>query len=242
MLLDRDDHVRQHRRAAGAGDDEQIGETRAHQAEIGFGTFRPFLIERLAVAAANVDLRDRTRHRIETGRQHQRVDFDFLCRGANRVRQDFLDRIGLDVDQRHVRTIEGGKIIGIDANALRADRMIVRLQQLCGLRVLDDLRDLVADKIGGGVVGGLVEREVVVGRHEGEPAVAPARLVFGAAFVVAIVERAPVGQFGIDAVARLFARKAPDLRISLREMPRALPPSARRCGRESRNSRCAETP
>ena len=40
--------------------------------------------------------------------------------------------------------------------------MIVRLQQLCRLRVLDDLGDLVADKIGGGIVGGLVEREVVV--------------------------------------------------------------------------------
>ena len=88
----------------------------------------------------------------------------------------------------------------------------------------DDLGDLVADEIGGGVVGGLVEREIVVDRHEGEPAAAPARLVFRAAFVVAVIERAAVGHLGIDAVARLFARKAPDLRIFRRGMPRA-PPS-----------------
>src|SRR5882757_3386459 len=42
MLLDRDDHVRQHRRAAGAGDEEEIGKARAHQAEIGFRPFRHF--------------------------------------------------------------------------------------------------------------------------------------------------------------------------------------------------------
>ena len=98
--------------------------------------------------------------------------------------------------------------------------MVVRLQQFCGLRVLDDLGDLFADEIGGGVVGRLVEREVVVDRHEGEAAAVPARLVFRAALVVAVVERAAVGHLGIDAVARLLARKAPDLRIVVRETPR----------------------
>ena len=91
--------------------------------------------------------------------------------------------------------------------------MIVGLQQFCRLRVLDDLGDLVADEIGGGVVGRLVERQVVVDRHEGQAAASPARFVFGAALVVAVVERAPVGHLGIDAVARLFAGLAPDFRI-----------------------------
>ena len=96
--------------------------------------FRPFLVQRLPVAAANIDLGNRAGHRIEAGRQHQRVDLVVLAAGAHRVRRDFLDRIGLDVDQRDVRTIEGREIIGVDADALGADRMVVRLQQLCGLR------------------------------------------------------------------------------------------------------------
>ena len=68
-------------------------------------------------------------------------------------------------------------------------------------------------KFGGGVVGRLVEPEIVVDRHEGEPAAIPARLVFRAALVVAVVERAAVGHLGIDAVLRHLARKAPDLGI-----------------------------
>jgi len=35
--------------------------------------------------------------------------------------------------------------------------VIVGLQQFCRFRVLDDLRDLVADEIGGGVVGRRVD-------------------------------------------------------------------------------------
>ena len=84
--------------------------------------------------------------------------------------------------------------------------MVVRLQQLCGLGILDDLGDLFADEIGGGVVRRLVEPEIVVDRHEGEPAAVPARLVFRAALVVAVVERAAVGHLGIDAVPRLASR------------------------------------
>jgi hypothetical protein len=37
--------------------------------------------------------------------------------------------------------------------------MVVGLQQFCGLRILDDLGDLLADEIRRGVVGRLVERE-----------------------------------------------------------------------------------
>src|SRR5207302_1788563 len=97
--------------------------------------------------------------------------------------------------------------------------MIVGLQQLRGLGVLDDLGDLVADEIGGGVVGGLIEREIVIDRHEGEAAALPALLIPGAALVVAVIERAAIGQIGIDAVPRLFARKAPDLRVVLAKLP-----------------------
>src|SRR6202790_3609556 len=93
--------------------------------------------------------------------------------------------------------------------------MIVGLQQFCGLGILHYVSDFFSDKIGGGVVGRRVEREVVVDRHESETAVGPALLVFGAALVVAVLQRAAIGHFGVDAVARLFTRKAPDLRIFL---------------------------
>src|ERR1700722_16633673 len=91
--------------------------------------------------------------------------------------------------------------------------MVVGLQQFCRLRVLDDLGDLIPDKTGGSVIGRLVERQVVVDRHEGKAATLPPRFVSGAALIVAIVERAAIRQLGIDAVARLLARKAPDSRI-----------------------------
>src|SRR5262249_60933387 len=76
-----------------------------------------------------------------------------------------------------------------------------------------DLSDLLPDEVGGGIIGGLVQREVVVDGHEGQPAVLPARLISGAALVVAVVERTAIGYLGINAVPRLLARKAPDLRI-----------------------------
>ena len=41
----------------------------------------------------------------------------------------------------------------------------------------------------------------------------PTRFIFRAAVVVAIIERAAIRQFGVDAVARLLAGKAPHFRI-----------------------------
>ena len=174
MLLDGDDHVRQHRRTAGAGDDEEVGKARAHQAEIGARAFRPFLVQRLPAAADDVDLGDRAGHGVKAGRQHQRVGLIILAGDAHGVFGDLLDRIGLDVDQLDIRPVEGREIIRVDADALGADRVAVRLQQLCRGGILDDLGDLAADEIGGGVVGGLVEQEVVVDGHEHHAAMLPA--------------------------------------------------------------------
>src|SRR6202022_2018914 len=100
--------------------------------------------------------------------------------------------------------------------------MIVRLQQLCGLRILDDLRDLLADEIGGGVVGGLVEREIIIDRHESEAAAIPARL-------------GPAYRYKCRcALLRGQSAGSPD--ISSGTIAAALP-SEQHCGRESRNSR-----
>ena len=208
MLLDRDDHVAEHGRTAGAGDDEQIGEALAHQAEIGARTGSPFLVERPPAAAADIDLRHRPGHGIEAGGEHQRVEAVDLAAGFQAVRQDLLDRIGLDVNQRDVGAIVGRIVVGIDADPLRADRMIVGLQQLRHLGVVDDLGDPVADEVGGGVVGRLVQRDVVIGRGEGQAALLPARAVAGLPLFGRFLQRALFGQFLIDAVAHFLARHA----------------------------------
>ena len=152
----------------------RLGKPALIRPEIGPRTSGPFVVQRLAAAAVDVDPGDRTRHGVEAGGEHQRIDFVIFCR-RYAPRCSVISSIGfeLDVDQPHVRTVEGREIVRVDADALGADRMVVRLQQLCGLGILHDLGDLLADEIGSGVVGGLLQREVVVDRHEGEPAAGP---------------------------------------------------------------------
>ncbi|MGY3080729.1 hypothetical protein ACVWZZ_007137 [Bradyrhizobium sp. LM6.10] len=80
-----------------------------------------------------------------------------------------------------------------------------------------DLADLAADEIRGGVVRRPREAEIVVGIHEGETTALPARRVFFAPDIVAIIERAAVGLLGENSVARDFAGEAADLGIILAE-------------------------
>ena len=124
-----------------------------------------------------------------------------------------------------------------------ADRMIVRLQQLGRRAILDNLRDLFADETRRRCRWRPCRARGCC-RHDMK--VRPPRLqrasYFGAALVVAVVERAAIGHFGIDAVARLFARKAPDFGYLARNACRSSFAQQRIAGAESRNSRCAETP
>src|SRR6202047_4404627 len=63
-----------------------------------FGPLAPLLLERLAAGAADVDLQQRPGHRIEAGREHDRIDCVFLLLGPNASRRDRLDRLAADVD------------------------------------------------------------------------------------------------------------------------------------------------
>src|SRR6516164_8974467 len=55
VLLDRRQHVGEHRGASRTGDREEIWETGDAETEIGLRTFAPLLLEHLAALAADVD-------------------------------------------------------------------------------------------------------------------------------------------------------------------------------------------
>ena len=127
VLLDGHDHLRLHRRTAGPGDREHVGEARDHQPEIGGRSAVPFLRQGGAVADADVDLLQRTGHRVEAGGEYDGVEFVFLSvRRAQAFRRQFLNRCGTGVDQRHVVAVVGLVIIRIQAKAFGADRVILR--------------------------------------------------------------------------------------------------------------------
>src|ERR1700756_4654027 len=69
--------VAERRRALRAVDIEQIGEVRARYAQMRARAAGPFLTQRLAVRAANVDAGQAAREEIEPRRQHENVELDF---------------------------------------------------------------------------------------------------------------------------------------------------------------------
>ena len=79
VLLDRRQHVGQHRRAARTGDGEEVGEARHGEAKIGFRPLLPLVLQRSAIAAANVDPEQRAGHGVEAGGQHQAVEAVILA-------------------------------------------------------------------------------------------------------------------------------------------------------------------
>lgn len=71
VLLDRHGHVREHRGAVWARDEEEVGEPLGRQAEVSGRTVPPFL---QSVPADDVDRRHRARNCVEAGGEHDRVE------------------------------------------------------------------------------------------------------------------------------------------------------------------------
>jgi hypothetical protein len=109
----------------------------------------------LAAGAADVDLQQRPGHRIEAGREHDRIDCVFLILGPNASRRDRLDRLAADVDQGDIWAVIGLPVAGIDAEPLAADD-VARREHLSDLRIVHDLSDLAANKLGREVIGRLI--------------------------------------------------------------------------------------
>ena len=163
VLFDRHDHLGFHRRAAGAGEGEHIREAGDHQTEVGARTARPFLRQGGAVADADVDFLQGSGHGIEAGGKHDGIKCVLSFIGAQTCFRQRLDRRGAGIDEGHIVTVVGLVIVGIQAQALGADRMILRCQQFRDSLVFDDAADFVAYEFRCGVVGCLVHQDIVVG-------------------------------------------------------------------------------
>ncbi|MHC2404107.1 hypothetical protein ACVMGC_008651 [Bradyrhizobium barranii subsp. barranii] len=90
---------------------------------------------------------DRAGHRVEAGREHDDVDIDAALGRGDAAGGDRLDRLLAQIDQRDVRPVVGRVVIGIEAGALGAERMIVRRECRSGLGVVDGGADLLADQV-----------------------------------------------------------------------------------------------
>ena len=183
MLLDRYDHLGFHGWAAGAGDGEHVGEPGDHQTEIGGRPAGPFVRQGGAVADTDVDFFQRAGHRVEAGGEHDRVEFVFIHRRPQAGFRQFHYWIGSRVYQRDVVAVVRFVIIGIEAKALGADRMVLRRQPFRDRLVFDDAPDLVAHEFRCGVVGRLVHQDVGVGVEKTDAAAfGPFGFVLGLAF------------------------------------------------------------
>ncbi len=153
VLFDRDDHVRQHRGAAGTGDEKQVGEAGRGQPEIGLRPVRPFVLQRQVVTAPDVDGRYRTGHGVETGGEDDRVQGERLVGGVDARFGDLPDRMFSDVDKAHVRQVVGGVVVRVQARPFRREGVIGWAQISRRLWIVDNRADLVPEELGELVVG-----------------------------------------------------------------------------------------
>ena len=194
VLLDRGHHVGEHRWAARARDQEQVGEARRADAEIGARPLGPLLAQRAAAGAADVDREQRTGHRVEAGGEHDRVDLVLHAGDAHAPRRDRFDRGLRDVDQRDVRPIERRVVAGIHAQALAADHLLGR-ELRRERRIPHYLADLRAHELGGGLVRLVIEEQVAERGDEPESADPPPLFVD------------PVALGGVDLVGQHRVRR-----------------------------------
>ena len=162
VLLDRHRHVRQHRRAARTGDEEQVGEAGRGQPEIGGRPCGPLVLQRQPVGAPDVDRRQRAGERVEAGGEDDRVQLEGFPDDVDPGLGDPQQRLRAQVDQPHVRGVECGVVVGVEAQPFGADGKPVRAQQFSGVRVVHGAADLGADELREFVVGGRIAQHVGV--------------------------------------------------------------------------------
>src|SRR5271156_1061303 len=83
----------------------------------------PFLLQRLAVGAANVDAGQAAREEIETRRQYENVELDFPVLGLDTYWCHSLDWRLVQVDDLDVRLIVRLVIVLLQGRPLNAERM-----------------------------------------------------------------------------------------------------------------------
>ena len=129
VLLDRHDHVREHRWASRPGDGEEVREPDRTQAEVrtrSLGSTRRAATDRRDLA--DVDAQQRAGHRVESRCEHDGVELE-LTRSLTRrpCAVDLLDgRLRLHVDQLDVRPVVRVEVSRIYAQALAPDHGVRR--------------------------------------------------------------------------------------------------------------------
>ncbi|KMO81374.1 hypothetical protein MCHUDSM44219_01726 [Mycolicibacterium chubuense] len=162
MLLDRDGHVRQHRWTAGTGDQEQVRKALDGQAEIGLRAVRPDLLERPILTADEIDRQDGSGDRVEAGGEDDGVGGErFVLRVDPRL-GDRPERIAPQIHEADVVPVEGGEVVGVEADALGSDRIAARAEFLGDRRVVDRGHDLGAEELGQFVIRGGIGHHVRV--------------------------------------------------------------------------------
>ena len=160
VLFDRHGHVRQDRRALRTGHHEVVGEADRREPEIGGGTVGPLVLEFDALAAADVDVDDRAGHRVEAGREHDRIELARPAPVLDARIGDGDERVSAQVDQFDAVEVERLVVVRIEAHALREDRVGRRTERLGHLGVVDDRTDLVAHELTRPLVGDRVHDQV----------------------------------------------------------------------------------
>ena len=243
VLLDRHRHVRQHRRALRAGDGEQVRVSGAHQPQVGARPVGPLVPQQPAVPAPDVDLVERPGHRVEAGGVDDGVE---LVLGAVRQPQpgrgDLGDRVGLHVDQVHVRQVERLVVPGVQRDALAAERIALRGQQLGGLRVVHLLPDPFVQELTDLGVGLVGEEDVeVAAEPDPEPALVPAVHELALDLLVGGLQRALLQEVQLEAEAG-GPDPLPDAGVVALAGALHVPGPPGRCGPGRCSSRCAGRP
>ena len=87
-------------------------------------------------------------------------------RRVDAVGGDPRDRFLAQVHKLDVRPVVGVEIVGIDAQALHAERIALGRQGCCGLRILHRLADLLAHEVGADLVDAGMDQDVREGLQE----------------------------------------------------------------------------
>jgi hypothetical protein len=126
VLLDGDHHVADHGRAARSGDGEEIRKAGDGDAEVGTRSVGPLVPQRAASPAADVDAEQGAGHGIEAGGEDDAVEVVLGGPGSHTLRSDRLDWLAAEIDQGDVVAVERLVVVGVDADVLGAEGIVLR--------------------------------------------------------------------------------------------------------------------
>ena len=149
VLLDRYSHVRQHRRAARAGDHEQVGKAGDGKTEIGLRAVGPDVGQRFSATAGDrMNGHDGSGHGVEAGGEHDDIHVERALVGLNAGGRDRLDRLLPQVHQRDVGTVVRGVVVGIETGRLAPNGWSWGLSAAAVSGSFTVVADFLADQLG----------------------------------------------------------------------------------------------